>query len=55
MPNLFSQMSPADASVIEAYLQPVTFPADTVIFRQGDQADACFLVEAGRIRIELAM
>lgn len=54
MPNLFSQMSPADAAVIEAYLQPVTFPADTVIFRQGDQADACFLVEAGRVRIELA-
>lgn len=54
MINLFAQMSSADAAVFAAFVQPVTFPADTVIFRQGDAPDACYLVEAGRVRIELS-
>ena len=54
MPNLFSQMTTADAAVFATYVKPVTFAADTVIFRQGDEPNACYLVETGRVRIELS-
>jgi acetaldehyde dehydrogenase/alcohol dehydrogenase len=54
MPNLFSQMTAADAAVFATYVKPVTFAADTVIFRQGDEPNACYLVETGRVRIELS-
>lgn len=44
--------APITADWILPYMRPMAVPADTVIFRQGEVADAMYFISTGRIRFE---
>jgi acetaldehyde dehydrogenase/alcohol dehydrogenase len=39
--------------VLEKYLEPVTFPKNTCIMRQGDQGEGCYIIDEGTVRLEV--
>ena len=44
--------APITADWILPYMRPLALPADTVLFRKGDIADALYFVSSGRVRFE---
>lgn len=44
--------APITADWILPYMRPMAVPADTVIFRRGEAADAMYFISTGRIRFE---
>jgi CRP/FNR family transcriptional regulator, cyclic AMP receptor protein len=48
---LFSGLSVMELNDLLRCIQPVTFSANQTIFRQGDQGDAAYVVQAGKISI----
>ena len=49
--TLFSKLSPAELGVIGSRLNPQSFEAGELIFKQGDRGDAMFIIRSGRVRI----
>jgi len=48
---LFSKLSADELAVIAARLKHQSFPMGEVIFKQGEQGDAMFIIRSGRVRI----
>lgn len=48
--SIFSQLSDEDLEGIAALLQEKSVTKDSVVFREGEPADALFIVQAGRIK-----
>jgi CRP/FNR family cyclic AMP-dependent transcriptional regulator len=44
--------APITADWILPYMRPLAVPADTVIFRRGEAADAMYFVSSGKVRFE---
>jgi len=44
-------LTPAETEALEEMGKPGSFPAGTVIFRQGETADVVLLVRGGRVRV----
>lgn len=51
--DLFSGLSGEAISKISALCQPVTYPADTVLFSAGDESTGLYLLVQGELRISL--
>lgn len=51
--SILHALQPTDSAVLEHYLQPQSVSAGTRLFRAGSQGDCCYLVDAGRVRLEL--
>jgi len=49
--TLFSKLSPAELTMIAGRLKPRVFEAGEVIFEQGEQGDAMFVIRSGRVKI----
>jgi acetaldehyde dehydrogenase/alcohol dehydrogenase len=39
--------------ILEKYLEPVQFPLNTCIMRQGDQGEGCYIIDEGTVRLEV--
>jgi CRP/FNR family transcriptional regulator len=48
---LFASLPPDELAELAALARPVRLPAHQVVFSQGDQADAFYLVSHGRVRV----
>ncbi len=48
---LFASLPPDELAELAALARPVRLPAHQVVFSQGDQADAFYLVAHGRVRV----
>ncbi len=49
--SLFAGLSDAEASVLATFVQSMSVEPETVIVRQGDEADALYFVEAGEVEV----
>jgi acetaldehyde dehydrogenase/alcohol dehydrogenase len=49
----FSELKPGALSVLERYMESVTFPRDGLIFREGSAGDDCYLIDEGQVRLEV--
>lgn len=52
---LFSTLPPAEIDALAAELQEVDYPAETVLFREGEHGDKFYIVARGQIEIIKAM
>jgi len=50
---LFASLDDAAATELRSLLSDKTVPQNTRLFRQGDQGDAMYLIESGRVRISI--
>jgi short-subunit dehydrogenase/acyl-CoA reductase-like NAD-dependent aldehyde dehydrogenase len=53
LPKPLDILSAEDQRIVSEHLQPVHFAAQQCIFRQGSPGDACYIVQAGDVRLEL--
>jgi acyl-CoA reductase-like NAD-dependent aldehyde dehydrogenase len=53
LPQPLDILSDDDQRIVCDYLRPVHFTAQQCIFRQGSPGDACYIVQAGDVRLEL--
>lgn len=49
--KLFSGLSPAEFEVLKNAVRVQSFPADTVIFKEGDEGHGFYLIKTGRVHI----
>ena len=49
--ELFSGLSDAEASVLATFVEQVAVEPDTVIVRQGDVADALYIIQSGQVEV----
>lgn len=47
----FSHLSNQEIHDLSLEITPITFPADTVILRQGEEANCCYLLTSGKIEV----
>jgi acyl-CoA reductase-like NAD-dependent aldehyde dehydrogenase len=51
--SLADALAPVEQRILIGALETKRFPAGACIFRAGDQADGCYLIEQGEVRLEL--
>jgi acetaldehyde dehydrogenase/alcohol dehydrogenase len=51
--DLFAEMKPEELTVLNGHLEPVAFRRGTCIVRQGAAGDECYLIDEGRVRLEV--
>ncbi len=51
----FSHLSPAERAVISGTTRVVQFPAGERLFDEGESADGCWLIQEGRIALDIAV
>jgi acyl-CoA reductase-like NAD-dependent aldehyde dehydrogenase len=51
--SLADALAPVEQSILIGALETMRFAASACIFRAGDQADGCYLIERGEVRLEL--
>src|SRR5690242_5020173 len=51
--SLADALAPVEQRILIGALETMRFPAGACIFRSGDQADGCYLIEQGEVRLEL--
>jgi len=49
--EIFSGLSDAEAAVLSTFIEPLSVDPETVIVRQGDEADALYFVEEGEVEV----
>jgi hypothetical protein len=49
--EIFSGLSDAEAAVLSTFIEPVSVEPDTVIVRQGDEADSLYFIEEGEVEV----
>ncbi|HET8627581.1 MAG TPA: aldehyde dehydrogenase family protein [Thermomicrobiales bacterium] len=52
-PPPLDTLTDAESALLNRYTERLTFPAGERIFRAGSPADGCYIIEEGRIRLEL--
>lgn len=52
---LFEGLSPSAMAAVKRVLRRVSVSAGTVLFRSGDEGDACYIVEAGSLQVSTAI
>ena len=50
---LFQGLSDAEAAALSTFVEGVAVEADTVIVRQGDEADALYVLQSGQVEVRL--
>src|ERR1041384_6423352 len=50
---LFASLGDESAGALRELLEPEVRPAGSVLFRQGEQGGAMYLIEGGRVRIHI--
>lgn len=53
--RLIDILEAEELKILECYLETVRFPKDSRIFAQGDPGTECFILDKGKIRIELSI
>ncbi len=53
LPSPLNKLSDKESLVIQTFLEEVTLPANSVIFRQGEPTDGCYILDKGLVRLEL--
>jgi len=53
--RLIDILEAEELKTLECYLETIRFPKDSRIFAQGDQGTECFILNKGKIRIELSI
>ena len=51
--SLADVLAPVEQRILIDALETMRFPAASCIFRAGDQADGCYLIDQGEVRLEL--
>jgi len=51
--SLFDSLKPDDFAHVQTYLQTMHFPKDTRIVKQGSPGHGCYLVDKGKVRLEI--
>lgn len=54
LPEPLDQLSPAELQILEPYLEPVKVPAGACLFEEGSPGDACYIIDEGEVRLEVA-
>lgn len=54
LPAPLDTLEPQEQSTLDAYLEPTTFEAGATIFLAEQEADGCYLIDAGEVRLEVA-
>jgi acyl-CoA reductase-like NAD-dependent aldehyde dehydrogenase len=54
LPEPLDGLAAEERSVLERYLEPVEFPAGTLLFEEGSVGDSCYIIDGGEVRLELA-
>ena len=49
--DFFSPLSSEDVAALARRTETVTWPAGTIVFHEGDQGDACYVLERGRVKL----
>ena len=50
---MLNALAPAHRLAVEALLEPRTYPAGTLLMREGDLGDGCCFIDEGAVRVEL--
>ena len=50
---MLNALAPAHRLAVEALLEPRTYPAGTLLMREGDPGDGCCFIDEGAVRVEL--
>ncbi|MDQ3430681.1 MAG: aldehyde dehydrogenase family protein [Actinomycetota bacterium] len=53
LPAPLDTLGPQERSVLDSYLEPVSFAAGSTIFLGDGESDGCYLIDAGEVRLEL--
>lgn len=53
LPAPLDTLGPQERSALDAYLEPVSFEAGATIFLGDEQADGCYVIDDGEVRLEL--
>src|SRR5258708_992600 len=53
LPAPFDVLTENEYSVLESVIEPLKFSAGTCIFEEGSPGDGCYVIDDGRVRIEL--
>lgn len=51
--TLFDTLDPVDRETLSAYFQPASFRNGECLLRQGDEADGCYFIDDGDVRVEV--
>lgn len=54
LPAPLDTLGPQERAALDTYLEPVSFTAGDTIFLGDDEADGCYVIDAGEVRLELA-
>lgn len=54
LPEPLDQLSFTEIQILERYLEPVTVAAGARLFEEGGPGDACYLIDDGEVRLEIA-
>jgi CRP-like cAMP-binding protein len=54
LPEPLDGLAIEERTVLERYLEPVEFPAGTLLFEEGSAGDGCYIIDGGEVRLELA-
>jgi acyl-CoA reductase-like NAD-dependent aldehyde dehydrogenase len=54
LPEPLDGLAVEERSILERYLEPVEFPAGTLLFEEGSAGDSCYIIDGGEVRLELA-
>ena len=48
---MLNALAPAHRLAVEALLEPRTYPAGTLLMREGDPGDGCCFIDEGAVRV----
>jgi acetaldehyde dehydrogenase / alcohol dehydrogenase len=54
LPSPLNRLPDKEGLIVQSHMEALSFPANTILFRQGDPTDGCYIVDKGLIRLELS-